>query len=431
MIAHLPGLVTGLPSGLVACRLNDAQYAVAGIAPGCVYLRSAAELPPARSLILYFYQPEAGSYRRIEPANLQTGTAQRENGAVLTRFCFDDPACAREIRRCLNTYARFLETKSTLGAAAWAEEATGYPSALDDVYAENLAAWRESHFAGMMPIPDPPAGTELAVALNCPELWALWLDTPAGRFMDAYAACRQIPRNLLPERAPDRLYIGNPHCRRLFPGAAQLEAIARKARAEGAKLTLVSAELRGGGETGADALLQTALRLDAEIEINDWGMLERAQAYRNRPSILLGTMLNRRRKDPRMQWKAGFSENRHLLARSAVNDPLWLDLLHEMGVTRLEFESSLPAPLPSGPARSLHLPFYQTNTSLWCPTLALHLHGQRGDQADIDLCPQPCRGSALLYPDHLNLLGRWNSLLAFNPAPLAELGAFDRWVLNF
>ena len=72
-----------------------------------------------------------------------------------------------------------------------------------------------------------------------------------------------------------------------------------------------------------------------------------------------------------------------------------------------------------------------------CPrhqsTRALCLHGDRGRQADAAHCPRYCENNVILYPAHLKMLGRWNSLLALDSslAALCEPARFDRWVLNF
>lgn len=59
---------------------------------------------------------------------------------------------------------------------------------------------------------------------------------------------------------------------------------------------------------------------------------------------------------------------------------------------------------------SLHLPFYQTNTSQYCPLYALCTTGDRGTQQLAEHCPKFCEKYALLYPEHLHMAGRYNSL---------------------
>lgn len=425
--------VEGLPSGLCACRIGDTQMHIAALSPRSVWLRTQDAQLPGGALTLCLYRPESGETEFHTPVNVQAGPAQRSGNAVLTRLSFDDPACSAAIRRTLNSYARYLEIKSCDGASAYAAYAVGYPQEQDDVFLPDLTAQRKAWFSGLSPLPELPPETELAVELNCPELWSLYLRYPLSEFMAAYAASRNLPEAWLPERLPDRLYIGNPYCRHLFPEEALLQSIREKARAEGLALTLVTAELRSHSASLADRQIAHAAEWNAELVVNDWGMLQRTTERLQPGQMVLGTMLNRRRKDPRAAYKAGLAGREGLLSRNSLNDDGWAALLNSMGVRRFEFEScALPVAVPEG-SHSLHLPFYQTNTSLWCPTRALCLHGDRGRQADAAHCPRYCENNIILYPAHLKMLGRWNSLLALDSslAALREPARFDRWVLNF
>ena len=69
--------------------------------------------------------------------------------------------------------------------------------------------------------------------------------------------------------------------------------------------------------------------------------------------------------------------------------------------------------LPPG-KNSLHLPFYQTNTSQYCTLYAKCMTGERGKQKLAEECPKFCKDYAFLYPDHLMMIGRYNSLFALD-----------------
>lgn len=421
--------VEGIPSGLIACRVGNMNVHILGISPRGVVLRSLEPLP-AEPITFCFYQSETGNYLSCTLNHYESGKAQRENGAVLSRICFGDAGCAAHIRKALNTYARYAEIRSTDGASAYGQESTGYPLEKDAVFPASIEDARQAWFA-RLPALNPGEGCSLAVSLNCRELWELYLSRPIETFMPAYAGVRSIPRSILPVRLPDRIYIGNEYCPFVAPDADELQALIQKAQAEALSITLVTSQLRTGEEAEADALLALAAENHFEVEINDWGILNRAQAFKKDIPILLGTRLNRRRKDPRMQWKAGFSGRESLLAGNALNDAGYRAFLAELGVSRFEYEScGLPTVLPEVPC-SLHLPFYQTNTSVWCPLRALCTGGDRGAQQPAESCAHWCEKNTLLYPSHLGMLGRWNSLLALDFELKSIQSGFDRWVLNF
>lgn len=261
----------------------------------------------------------------------------------------------------------------------------------------------------------------------------MYLETPSVKLMETYARARALPPDLLCNRRPQRLYLGNPYCSLVFPQEQLLKDIYAKADREGLKLTLVTAGLRWNGAERMDALLRFAQVRGCEVEANDFGTLERAARLSRRPPVLLGPQLNRRRKDPRIAWKAGMAAQAHLLEANAVNDALWRTWLAQFGVVRYEFERcGYDFALPQVPS-SLHFPFYQTNTSMWCPLRGLCENGSRGRQPSDDNCPGWCNRNVLLYPDFLRLVGRWNSLLALDDRPWNPefMNRFDRWVLNF
>lgn len=125
-----------------------------------------------------------------------------------------------------------------------------------------------------------------------------------------------------------------------------------------------------------------------------------------------------------------------LLSRNGLDDADFREWLAELGVTRFEYEACGYAPSIAPGRHSLHLPFYQTNTSHACP-LAASCFGLDPGQ-DVPDCRHICETRARLYPDELHMVGRYNSLFALDPnilaspAPLSRLLAsgVDRIVVN-
>ena len=106
-----------------------------------------------------------------------------------------------------------------------------------------------------------------------------------------------------------------------------------------------------------------------ELLVNDWGLAELLRKKRS-PYLepVLGPLLNKRKKDPRLAWKTGSLES---LAENSLNADFYREFLaEELGIRRYEWEAcGYPMKLPPG-NHSLHLPFYQTNTSQFCPDFA-------------------------------------------------------------
>ncbi len=421
--------VPEIPASLAFCRVDGEARTLARLSPQILWIEG--ETSTFNRVTLYLYRPARAEYDRFELHDFSAEPARRSDGAALVRLCLNDSQISRAIRRALNDYARYVESWGEWGADAYGQFLTAYPLDQAENFPVSPEQQRKTWFEALCPLPEPEG--ELALALNCAELWQLYLSHPASKFFQLYAQARDFPASILPKIRPRRLYIGNPYCRFVFPDPHTLRSIAQKAAEEAFQITLVTAEMRCGSEGDLDSLLLFAADRGFELEVNDWGVLERASNFDPRPAITLGTQLNRRRKDPRTPWKAGFGAHASLLGENALNDELWLKYLKNLGIKRCEFERcGYYFTIPKIPA-SLHLPFYQTNTGLWCPLKALCERGERGAQRSCNSCPQWCSNNAILYPNHLRLIGRWNSLLALDNRPWDGefMKRFDRWVLNF
>ena len=88
---------------------------------------------------------------------------------------------------------------------------------------------------------------------------------------------------------------------------------------------------------------------------------------------------------------------------------------------------------------SLHIPFYVTNTSQYCPLYAMCKYQDRGKQELVMNCPKYCKDYVFSYPKHLKMVGRYNSLFAFDDSLFKEKSklqyyinsGIDRIVVNF
>jgi len=106
------------------------------------------------------------------------------------------------------------------------------------------------------------------------------------------------------DRPVSRIYLGNEFCERLMPGPKDLEYVQSGPVQRGINLTLVTPMLTDAGFRRLDNLLPY-LSAGTEVVINDWGALHRLRA--DYPSLVpvLGRMLNKMIKDPRLpsaQW---------------------------------------------------------------------------------------------------------------------------------
>ena len=140
-----------------------------------------------------------------------------------------------------------------------------------------------------------------------------------------------------------------------------------------------------------------------------------------------------------MAYKLG---DRTLFEKNSVHAAFYRKYLKaEFQIERYEWEScgnTGTGKFPGG-KNSMHLPFYQTNTSQYCPLYAACTKGSRSAQMPVRECPRFCEKQAFLYPEHLRMMGRYNSLFGMNLTVLQDpetigkmygLRGIDRIVVN-
>ena len=210
--------------------------------------------------------------------------------------------------------------------------------------------------------------------------------------------------------------------------------IIEKAAAEQVKITLVFSYIREYMLDYITELLDEInrwceeKRQSVEIVVNDWGMASLVKKSRRNLIPSLGILLNKRRKDPRIPFKKG---EQKWFERNSLNAGFYRNFLErEYGIQRFEWEScGYEQQIPLG-KNSLHIPFYQTNTSQYCPLGAVCETGERGRQKLAKKCPGYCAEYALLYPEHLHMIGRYNSLFGIDMRILKEEEILKNYIQN-
>ena len=113
----------------------------------------------------------------------------------------------------------------------------------------------------------------------------------------------------------------------------------------------------------------------------------------------------------------------------------WLEQTYAVKTISFETCEYIPA-LTQG--ADLYAPFYQMNTAGHCTLYALCHNGSRGRQTEENDCPQYCREHVFLYPDHLHMIGRYNSLFGVDLRIFTDRAYRDeilkqkprRWIIN-
>lgn len=271
---------------------------------------------------------------------------------------------------------------------------------------------------------------EMAFSINNYELYKKFTECEFARAIEMCLEKLNLKNHGIFSSSFSRIYIGNEFCPNLFPKIPILKNLIEKALKENYKITVCFPYLIESAIESTKVVLfelnDWCNRNNQQIEvvINDWGMFEIVKGYNNLLPIL-GRLLNKRKKDQRTMWWVGFKKYRKALEENNLNSKHLLDFLNKLGVYRFEFEThAYSNKIPPG-NHSLHFPFFQINTAVHC-----HLYARCNfKKPDLVLnCPQFCTEFCFLFPKHLKMIGRGNTIFGFNDTLFTQPDQLERYV---
>ena len=336
-----------------------------------------------------------------------------------------------QIKRLILDYDRYISLKLTGDDAYLSEKMVNYPAELDEKFIDNFTEQKKEWFCLDGKVQVQQKGSmealpkfELAITIDRPKLYEAFLEKDWKVFCKDYWKDNFLQNHPFSRKPITRIYLGNQFCHNLFPEKEQLFGMLEKAAAEKIAVTLAFPYIRDSLLEETDALLQELnlwcenkqgkTNSELEIIVNDWAM---PALLKEKPYLkpVLGVLLNKRRKDTRLSYKQGYENRVDSLAENNLNCGFYQDYLkNRYNIERFEFEScGYPVTIPKG-WHSLHLPFFQTNTSQYCTLYAACKYGDRGRQRLPENCPHFCDRKVFLYPKHLNMVGRYNSLFGYD-----------------
>ena len=444
-----------IPFGLLAGFYREKEIRITKLAEEGFCFRTVSEIPRLQEkLRLCFYDLNQNRYQEIPV----TPDAWRQMEARTEFFTSYAVTVQQEdyrhaVRTLLGQYDRYIRLKLEEDDSGMAEQLTGYPAKADEVFAESfqeqLTEWFGSKANGMQDgcwkdeydgrkeqietrTEKKPAEPEFALELDHPRVYTQFLNQKLDDFLTAYQARYPAFQNWMRGRKTDRIYIGNAFCHLLFPEKELLFSLLEKANRESLQVTLTFSYVREYQIQETEELLQKLQqwcekqKTKLEVEINDWAMADMLKGVLPDLVPCFGRMLNKRKKDPRMTYKKG---SRECLRENSLNAEFYQEYLsQEFGIQRLEWEScgyeqKFPDPAAKMKVENhLHLPFYQTNTSQYCTLYAGSAYGDRSVQHLLTSCDKRCEWQAYLYPQHLELVGRYNSLFGRDHEILERAG---------
>lgn len=458
-----------IPFGLLAGFFGEKEIRITKLAEEgfCFRLSAASEITELQEkLRLCFYDMKQKCYQEImvTPATWQVEV--RTEFFISYAVAVQQEAYRAAVRMLFGQYDRYIRLKLEEDDSGLAEQMTGYPAEEDAVFAESfqeqMEAWfgsgrnetadlaaqledgavanqSEANREGMEekePGETTAAQPELALELDHPCVYTQFLSQRPDDFLTDYENRYPVFRDWFQGRNVDRIYIGNAFCHLLFPEETRLFSMLDRANEMGKNITITFSYVREYQLEYTEKLLEKledwcgANEAMLEIVVNDWALADmlKGRTYCLKPC--LGILLNKRKKDPRVAYKKGKAE---FLRENSLNAEFYREYLNrEFKIRRFEWEScgyeqqfpekTMNSGVEMTVENHLHLPFYQTNTSQYCTLYAGSAYGDRSRQHLLTSCDKRCEWQAYLYPRHLDMAGRGNSLFGKDSGILEQAG---------
>lgn len=203
-----------------------------------------------------------------------------------------------------------------------------------------------------------------------------------------------------------RLYFGNEFCSHLIPGTEDLSRILDFVQAKGLTFSLVSGYATNRDIVKYEKLLDILVKrkIESELIINDWGILEFSRGFPVRP--VLGRLLSKQKKDPQIlnvfDRLPEIAKKRY--RNTAINES-FISFLAKNNIRRIEFDNLLQGiELDDNAGEdlsfSLYTPYAYITTTRLCPFSACNRPA--GNALSVPLkCLKECkdRHSIMSHPN--------------------------------
>lgn len=453
-----------IPFGLLGGFCDHLEIRITGLSEEGFSFRVPEKIEKAACLEICFFDFSADCYRKVQLAEKEREMKLTEE----TPFFFiysvwtKNGEYREQVKRLVTDYDNYISLKLAGDDAYLSEKMVGYPAELDEVYAESFEEQKKEWFSsggdgrkdcfcekkGQEEIWKKQSSSddfeeglefEFALTIDRPELYNDFLQKDGTTFCHDYWKNNFLEHHPLSQKQATRLYIGNQFCHNLFPEKKQLFQMLEKAFENKLAVTIAFTYVRDNLLEETEKLLQelqvwcqgkeqevskqqvatkeqkgSRKQPAMEIIVNDWAM---PALLHGKPHLkpVLGVLLNKRRKDVRLPYKHGIGNHVDSLAENNLNCGFYQNYLkNTLNIQRFEFEScGYKVTIPDG-HHSLHLPFFQTNASQYCTLYACCRYGDRGKQELPENCPNYCDKKVFLYPKHLKMVGRYNSLFGYD-----------------
>ena len=277
---------------------------------------------------------------------------------------------------------------------------------------------------------------ELSFYVNNHKLYKQFIEEGAKAFIDKVLKEKHIENHGIFKGGFKRVYIGNEFCPHLLPSCNNLVKMLDISLKEDLKVTIALPYVTQDKIEYIDEILSNVQNwcvknnVQAEVIANDWAVVNMVNTKFFELQCILGRLMNKRKKDPRAKMMLAYKKYEKEMTENNLNSSYYRDFLNSNNLYRFEFEDNcIDNKIPQG-LHSLHFPFYQITTSAFCRTYSESEFFNKYKQKLVESCPHYCDEFCFLYPKHLNMIGKGNSVFGFSNRLFIDVNYLCQYIQN-
>ena len=357
---------------------------------------------------------------------------------VTYSFCSWDARFLRDFHSMLSDYMHMIRTKTENDDLEAMELLTGI--SLSQNYMKDVTEWKNKF------CPNEQKGkkavdsiklqpVEIGISLDCRDFLEKYLEMDFTDFRKYYFIENHLSDFPITQNKVTHLYVGNAFCPYVFQNPKEDERLIKvleKSIKEGLEPVLVFSPIPQSMMNKTEKFLEKVKAFlekqerKIEVVVNDYGTPILLQGLENNFEITAGILLNKRKKDPRIQTVDSFrTEQLFPGGNMYEEDCILAALKNRLNISAVSYEGTgkeyfsgdfsfgkLPA--------ILHIPRFQVNTSN-CMLHSICEFGDRGKRGDLSKCPHYCEKKAIFFSDNLPIIGLGNSIFGVSSEEINDI----------
>lgn len=403
-----------IPYALLSCLIDEKEVRILDVSIFHIVIRIPEKVDSIIKCMVNVHLN--GSYKEINIQHFSYHLLQENKYDVEYRIDIEDEEYLSTISVLMQNYNQYISYKQNDEQ----EKLTEYPMHLDSIYPSSYDELLKELFRFEVDSAYDVSSIHLGYSLDCFMDYEKFIELNIDSFRTYYFSKMHLKKHPIKQLDAEYIYIGNQFCSHLYPSLSMLKRIIEKCKKNHLEVVFMFSTMKQHEIEHIQEIINILKNYSIqEVVINDFGMMEMIKKDFN---LIVGILLNKHVKDTRLKYHTSPAIN-----QTSINMPFYQSFLKENGFTRVSYEScgyemDMVKPV------DLYFPKFQMNTSGYCTMYAKCHNLNRANQEEVVKCERYCESQYFLYPTHLHMVGKYNSLFGYDIKILKDKEYLDQYL---